>query len=302
MQIPDYQEVMLPLLKFLGDEKEHSVHDAIDYISKFFNLTEEDQSVLLPSGQQPTIDNRVGWARTYMKKAGLLDAPKRSYMQITKRGLDILKENPAEINVMFLEKFPEFIEFRNAKRYEFKQNKVQLKPEQKTPQELLEDGYQQIRFNLTQDLLQQVKRCSPPFFEKLVVDLLLKMGYGGSLKDAGKAIGKSGDGGIDGIIKEDKLGLDLIYIQAKRWDSTVGRPEIHKFVGALQGQRARKGVFITTSNFSKEALGYVQTIDIKVILIDGDQLVQFMIDNEIGVSKTFTYDIMKIDSDYFIEE
>lgn len=205
--------------------------------------------------------------------------------------------NPKSINVKFLEQFPEFIEFRKL-RYneEEKENIIQ------TPQESLEYGYQNIRRNLSQELIALVKQYSPDFFEKLVIDLLLKMGYGGSLKDAGKAIGQRGDGGIDGIIKEDKLGLDIIYIQAKRWEGGVGRPEIHKFVGALQGQKARKGIFITTSNFSKEALDYVAKIDTKIILIDGEQLAQLMIDYDVGVSRLTTYEIKKIDSDYFSEE
>lgn len=301
--IPDYQQIMLPLLKFTGDSKEHSIREAINHISDVFHLTEVLRQEKLPSGQQTIIENRVGWARTYMKKAGLLESARRSYFNITKRGLDVLKHNPAEINQKFLEQFPEFLEFKKIKHdKEGIEEQESDNSHPQTPQESLEYGYQKIKRDLAQDLLTQVKQCSPSFFERLVVELLLKMGYGGSLKDAGKAIGQSGDGGIDGIIKEDKLGLDTIYIQAKRWEGTVGRPEIHKFVGALQGQRARKGIFITTSEFSKDALNYVVNIESKIVLIDGDQLAQFMIDHDIGVSKIATYEIKKIDSDYFIEE
>jgi restriction system protein len=302
MAIPDYQRIMLPLLKFAEDKKEHSIREAIEHVSKLFNLSEEEKRELLPSGQQPIINNKTGWARTYLIKSGLLESTRRSYFRITDRGLEVLKKNPPEINVKFLEQFPEFREFKTLKRDDGKHLDREEKYSEKTPQDLLEDGYQNIKRNLAQDLLNLIKSCSPEFFEKLVIELLLKMGYGGSLKEAGEAIGRSGDEGIDGIIKEDRLGLDAIYIQAKRWEGTVGRPEIHKFVGALQGQRAMKGIFITTSNFSKDAREYVEKIDSKIVLIDGESLTQFMIDNDIGVSKVVTYEIKRIDSDYFSEE
>lgn len=247
------------------------------------------------------IDNRVGWAKTYMKKAGLLESTKRSYFKITDLGLEVLQKNPKEINVKFLEQFPQFIEFRNLRKEKGEEEKEEENLTQ-TPQELLEYGYQRIKKDLASELLNLVKKSSPRFFEKLVVELLIKMGYGGSLKDAGKAIGQSGDGGIDGIIKEDKLGLDIIYIQAKRWESVVGSKEVRNFVGSLAGQKANKGVFITTSSFTRDALEYVKTIPHKVILIDGETLAQLMIENDVGVSKIISYDIKKIDSDYFEEE
>ena len=252
----------------------------------------------MPSGQQYIIDNRVGWARTYLKKAGLLESTKRSYFKITDLGLEVLQKNPKEINVKFLEQFPQFIEFRNLRKEkgEEEENLTQ------TPQELLEYGYQRIKKDLAYELLNLVKKSSPRFFEKLVIDLLIKMGYGGSLNDAGKVIGKPGDGGIDGIIKEDKLGLDIIYIQAKRWENVVGSKEVRNFVGSLAGHHANKGVFITTSSFTREALDYVKTIPHKVVLIDGETLAQLMIENDVGVSKITSYDIKKIDSDYFAEE
>ena len=294
---------MLPLLKFAGDNQEHTIRETIDHIADTFKLTEQDRKEVLPSGSQYIIDNRVGWARTYLKKAGLLESPKRSYFKITSLGIDVLKKNPAEINIKFLEQFPLFIEFRNTKKEkdENEEHEVETGSTQ-TPQELLEYGYQKIRKDLSQELLGFVKQSSPRFFEKLVVELLLSMGYGGSRKDAGQAIGQSGDGGIDGIIKEDKLGLDVIYIQAKRWENVVGSKEIRNFVGSLVGQKANKGVFITTSGFTKDALEYVKTITHKVILIDGEMLTQLMIENNIGVSKVISYDIKKIDSDYFVEE
>lgn len=303
MTIPDYQSIMLPLLKFAGDNQEHTIREAIEHIADTFSLTEQDRKEVLPSGSQYIIDNRVGWARTYLKKAGLLESPKRSYFKITPLGLDILKKNPSEINVKFLEQFPLFIEFRNTKKEkdENEEHEVETGSTQ-TPQELLEYGYQKIKKDLSQELLGYVKQSSPRFFERLVVELLLSMGYGGSRKDAGQAVGQSGDGGIDGIIKEDKLGLDVIYLQAKRWENVVGSKEIRNFVGSLVGQKANKGVFITTSGFTKDALDYVRTITHKVILIDGDMLTQLMIENNIGVSKVISYDIKKIDTDYFVEE
>ncbi len=300
MAIPDYQSIMLPLLKFAGDKKEHSIRDAIEYISAQFNLSEDERREVLPSGRQYIIDNRVCWAKTYLKKAGLLESTKRSYFKITDLGLEVLQQDPQEINVKFLEQFPEFIEFKNIRKEKGKEEKEERLLQ--TPQELIEYGYQRIQKELASELLNRVKQASPWFFEKLVIELLLKMGYGGSLKDAGKAIGHSGDGGIAGIIKEDKLGLDVIYIQAKRWENVVGSREVRNFVGSLAGQKANKGVFITTSSFTKDALEYVKTIPHKVILIDGEMLTQLMIENDIGVSRITSYDIKRIDSDYFEEE
>jgi len=300
MSIPDYQSIMLPLLRFASDKKEHSIREAIESLADLFKLSEEEKKEVLPSGQQYVFDNRVGWARTYLKKAGLLESTRRSFFRITDLGLDVLSRHPKEINVKFLEQFPQFIEFRNVRREKIEEE--QKEGSEQTPQELLEYGYQKIKRELAQELLERVKQSPPRFFEKLVVDLLIKMGYGGSLKDAGKAIGQSGDGGIDGIIKEDKLGLDVIYIQAKRWDNVVGSKEIRNFVGSLAGTHANKGVFITTSSFTKDALEYVKTIPHKVILIDGEMLTQLMIENDIGVTKVTSYDIKKIDSGYFEEE
>ena len=303
MAIPDYQSCMLPLLEFLGDQNEHSLRETIDHLATHFKLTEDELKQLLPSGQQAVFDNRVAWARTYLKQAGLLEPTRRGYFRITPRGLEVLKQKPEKINVKFLEQFKEFRDFRQRKRKPHDKTKETNKEDiEKTPAEALEVAYENLREDLAKDLLQQIKKCPPSLFEKIVVELLVKMGYGGSRKDAGQAIGRSGDEGIDGIIKEDKLGLDIIYIQAKRWENTISRPEIQKFAGALQGQRARKGIFITTSNFSKEAIEYVTKIDTKIILIDGDQLAQYMIDNDVGVSPVAKYEVKKIDLDYFTDE
>ncbi|MEH2085245.1 restriction endonuclease [Nostoc sp.] len=302
MAIPDYQKIMLPLLKYALDGQEHSMREAIGTLADQFNLSEDERKELLPSGQQPLFDNRVGWARTYLKKAGLLATPKRGYFEITEQGINVARQSLQEIDVQFLGQFSEFINFKSSKKQADKPSLEFDEISEKTPQESIELGYQKIRKELEIDLINRIKTISSDFFEILVIDLLIKMGYGGSRRDAGKAIGKSRDGGIDGIIKEDKLGLDVVYIQAKRWDANViGRPEIQKFVGALYGQRAKKGVFITTSNFTQDAKNYVADIDIKVVLIDGQELAQLMIDNNVGVSTVSVYEIKKIDSDYFTD-
>lgn len=300
MSIPDYQSIMLPLLEFAGDEREHTVREAIEFLADRFGLNDQERKMLLPSGQQAIFDNRVGWARTYMKKAGLLESPRRGYFRITSRGLKVLRAKPAKIDVSFLEQFPEFVEFRSRRR-ETEATTDLLEQAQETPAELLERAYQDLRRELARELLDYVKKCSPQFFEQLVVDLLVKMGYGGSREDAARAIGRTGDEGIDGIINEDRLGLDTLYIQAKRWDGVVGRPEVQRFAGALQGQRARKGILITTSRFSEEAREYAARIDSKIVLIDGERLAELMIDYGVGVTRVASYEIKKIDQDYFIE-
>ena len=239
-------------------------------------------------------------AETYLKKAGLLDSPKRAVFRITQRGMTTLASNPERIDVKVLEQFPEFIEFRDASRSEGGAAAAgELPPATTTPEESIELAHQSLREQLAAELLRRILGCSPTFFEQLVVELLVKMGYGGSRKDAGERIGQTGDGGIDGIIKEDRLGLDTLFIQAKRWQGPVGRPEIQKFVGALQGQRAKKGVFITTSNYTAEATDYAGRIDTKVVLIDGKQLAGLMIDFDVGVAPAATYTVKRIDSDYF---
>ena len=301
MSIPDYQSIMLPFLKFIGEQKEYAFREIVNALAIQFKLTEDEKKELLPSGKQYTFNNRVGWASTYLKKAGLIDAPRRGFFIITDKGKKVLAQNPTKIDVSFLLQFPEFEEFR--KRTKNTEEKIQeTNSDKTTPEEQLENSYNELQSGLAAELLQIIKNCSPEFFERLVVDVLINMGYGGSRREAGQAIGRSNDAGIDGIIKEDKLGLDIIYIQAKRWEGTVSRPEIQKFAGALQGQRARKGIFITTSSFSNEALEYVKHIDSKIILIDGQQLAKLMIDHNVGVSPIAAYEIKKIDSDYFTED
>jgi restriction system protein len=303
MPIPDYQSCMLPLLRFAKDGQEHQLRDAIPILADEFSLTDAEKNEFLPSGQQPVFTNRIHWARTYMKKTGLLSSPRRGFFQITDRGRNVLGENPREINQKYLERFPEFIEFKSIRRDKTEDYGVEV-PELalgQTPHEALETAYERLGSELAAEILSSIRGCDPTLFENIVVELLVKMGYGGSRKDAGRAIGRSGDEGIDGIIKEDHLGLDNIYIQAKRWEATIGRPEIQKFAGALQGQRARKGIFITTSDFTRDALDYVSKIDSKIILIDGATLAKLMIDFGVGVTTVATYQVRKIDSDYFTE-
>jgi restriction system protein len=303
MPIPDYQTLMLPLLRFAGDGNDHTTREAVEVLATEFQLTPAERNELLPSGQQAIFNNRVGWANSYLKKARLLESPRRGALRITARGKQVLGDNPARIDVKFLEQFPEFIEFRHASRNNRETpttESVAIATDQ-TPEEALELAYQSLRLSLAQDILSRILSCSPTFFERLVIELLVKMGYGGSRRDAGERIGQSGDGGIDGIIKEDRLGLDTIYIQAKRWQSPVSRPEIQKFVGALQGQRAKKGVFITTSTYTSDAIEYASRIETKVVLIDGQLLANLMIDFDVGVSVSASYIVKRIDSDYFEE-
>lgn len=302
MTIPDYQTCMLPFLRHLADGNEHSLRDTEEALSEKFNLTPTERAELLPSGQQGIFRNRIGWARTYLKKAGLIEAPKRAVFQITERGLQTLASNPARIDAKFLGQWPEFNEFRDISKGGTEQaQSTESLLSTTTPEEAIELAYLGLREQLAQELLARILSCSPTFFEQLVVELLVKMGYGGSRRDAGERIGQTGDGGIDGIIKEDRLGLDIIFIQAKRWQGSVGRPEIQKFVGALQGQRARKGVFMTTSFYTADAIDYASRIDTKVVLIDGKQLSALMIDFDIGVSAAASYVVKRIDSDYFEE-
>lgn len=305
MALPTYQTAMLPLLRFASDGQEHSLREATLAVSDAFHLTEEERSQLLPSGRKPVIDDRVAWARVYMGQAGLLESTRRGFFRISRRGLELLASNPQTVNDKTLKQYPEFVDFisRKSKRKILENSDAEIPSQsESTPEESLEDAYRSIRNRLAVELLDQIKSCSPAFFERLVVQLLVAMGYGGTREDAGEAIGKSGDGGIDGIIKEDRLGLDVIYLQAKRWEGTVSRPEIQKFAGALQGRRAKKGVFITTSDFSKEAREFASAIDNKIILIDGNELAEYMIDFNVGVAVESVFEIKRIDSDYFIEE
>lgn len=303
MPIPDFQTIMLPLLTFASDSKEHRFRDAVEHLAGYFDLNEEERLDLLPSGRYPTFDNRVGWANTYMKKAGLIEGSRRGYLRITTRGLSVLEEQPSEINSKFLQRFQGFVAFRERSGGLVKSplpTGTEDETEQ-TPIEAIESAYETVRNNLATELLVQIKSCSPGFFESLVVEVLVKMGYGGTRKDAGAVLGKSGDEGIDGVINEDRLGLDKIYIQAKRWEGTMSRPEIQKFVGALLGKQARKGIFITTSDFSKQARDYASAVESSIVLMDGEMLAGLMIDHDVGTTVESLYEVKRIDSDYFDE-
>lgn len=304
MAVPDHQTIMLPFLQFVSDGKEYALRDIVEGLGTRFKLSENERREMLPSGMQTAFDNRVGWARTCLKKADLLSSPKRAVVQITDRGRDVLKKQPQRIDVGFLKQFPEFMEFQTSKKEAAPQSDVSILESGQTPTEILGRAYKEMRSALAAELLTRVRAMDWKEFEDLVVRLLVKMGYGGSFADAAEALKKGGDEGIDGMIKEEKLGLDVIYVQAKRWkaDNNVGRPELQKFVGALAGQGAKKGVFITASAFTPDGLNYKPLNETKVVLIDGEQLAQPMIDHDLGVAVQESYVIKRIDHDYFGEE
>ncbi len=298
MSVPDFQSFFRPLLDFGADGKEHSIQEAREAIAKAMALPEADMKELLSSGLQTKFDNRVAWAKSYFVQAKVLESPRRGHFRITQRGLLLHQLGHKRIDVKILNQYPEFVEFHKARMPKDEEPESPAE----TPEETLQRSYESIRSDLAGQIVERIVGNSPQFFERLVIDLMVAMGYGGSRVDAGKSIGGTGDEGIDGIIKEDRLGLDLVYLQAKRWDGTVGRPEVQKFVGALHGKRAKKGVFISTGKFSDDAKKYVETIDPRIILIDGRMLAELMIDHGLGTTSTASYQIKRIDSDYFAEE
>lgn len=299
MAIPDFQSFFVPVLRQVADGNEQSMAELRERIATDLNLAPEDISQKLPSGVQTVFANRIAWSAVYLAKAGALERIKRGVFRITGRGRELLGLNLPKLTIQNLSKYPEFVAFHKGS-----QNggdaEQEAKPEKtETPEEQLANAYRVLRDSLANDILETVKKASPTFFEEMVIDLLVAMGYGGSVEDAGRAVGKSGDGGIDGIIKEDKLGLDVVYVQAKRWTNSIGRPVVQAFAGSLEGVRARKGVLITTSYFSQDALEYVQKIEKRIVLIDGKQLADLMIDHDIGVNVVQTYRVKRLDSDYF---
>ena len=304
MPIPAFQSLMLPLLEHVGDGAEYTIAGSRDILADLYNLSEEERSRRLPSGAANTFYNRLAWAKTYLERAGLLIKVKRGVFKISTTGIALLRNSPEKIDINYLQRFEAFNEFRK-KTTELNTDNIEPslpKENEATPEEALDLAYKELRDDLATQLLAQIKSSHPSFFEKLVVDLMLKMGYGGPGDDAGTVTSYGHDAGIDGVINEDTLGLDVIYLQAKRWDNTVGRPEIQKFVGALHGKRAKKGVFLTTSSFSADAIEYARAIDSKVVLIDGLKLSQLLIDFDVGVSTAQTYTIKRIDTDYFEAE
>ena len=305
MAVPDFQTCMLPLLRLAQGHADSpvAIREAVDKLADHFQLTPEARTELLDSGKQRRFDNRVNWACSHLRKAGLLESAGRGLFRITERGLAVLAREPERVDLRLLNEFPEFQEFRQRKESTGDCIGKLTETATTTPEEALEAAYNELRAALASDILEKLKACSPAFFERTVVQLLVQMGYGGSFADAAKAVGGSGDGGIDGVIKQDRLGLDAVYLQAKRWgDNTVGRREIQQFAGALQGQKANKGVFITTSTFTREAVEFARHLSIKIVLIDGYLLSELMIDHGLGVSEVASYSIKRIDSDFFTEE
>lgn len=305
MAIPDYQSLLLPLLRVAATRDAWTFRDAVEQLADEFQITDEERRQRIPSGSGFLFDNRVGWARTYLKQAGLIASPRRGLFHATDQGKALLAEGLTKIDLDVLRRYPDFLAFQGRRKQQTdaaRESGSLATPgaaNDLTPEDELAEIYKGLHEALVQELLDQVKSMPPAFFERLVVDLLVKMGYGGFRADAGHVVGKSGDEGIDGVINEDKLGLDAVYLQAKRWQGVVGRPEIQKFAGALHGQRASKGVFITTSSFTREAHEYVRTVNLRVVLIDGGELASLMVEHNVGVSTVGTYEIKRIDSDYF---
>lgn len=299
MSIPKYNDLMLPLLRLLADGKEHSLRECIEALASEFQLSDKERAQLHEKSQQPVFDNRVSWARTYLKHAGLLESPRRGFVRITQRGQEALEQGPDRIDNDFLMQYPEFLDFITRRRERRPEPGTSAHGSSEDPVQRVEEAFEEIEETLVEELLEQVRGVSPGFFERLVVRLLVKMGYGGGLSEAAKVVGGSGDEGIDGVINEDRLGLDVIYIQAKQWANPVGRPEVQKFVGALHGKRAKKGVFITSSSFSKEARDYIEHLEPRVVLLDGEAMARLMIRYNVGVSTKAVYELKDVDHDFF---
>lgn len=300
---------MRPLLVELEDGADRSIREIRDRLAEHFALTAEDLAEQIPSGRAKTFQNRVGWATTYLYRTGLIERPKRSVYRITRRGREVISANPHEVNLRTLSQFEEFSDFRQSRADNKKLvagdgigNDDASDLAGRTPEEQIEAAYRELRSALAADLLDRVRERSPDFFEQLVLDVLHAMGYGGAHDGAAARLGQSNDEGVDGVIREDELGLDLIYVQAKRWANTVGRPEIQKFFGALHGQRASKGVFITTSSFSKGAVQYAEGVTPRVILVDGKDLARLMMDYDVGVTTAKAYRLKRVDLDYFVAD
>jgi len=301
--IPDYETLMLPMLRY-GNEGVISFKDSVAKASDEFNLTDEERDETIPSGPEPLIKNRVAWAITYLVKARLLHRPKRAHFTITDRGKEVLANNPTAINRKYLEQFPEFLQFQRKKKVSKSSETAEPQDSSAiTPEERIGVAYDEITSEIESELITKILESSPEFFERVIVNLLVSMGYGGSYEQAGEHLGKSGDGGVDGVINEDKLGLDLIYVQAKRYapDKPIGRPAIQAFAGSLLGFGANKGVFVTTSSFSKHAHEYASGVPQRIILIDGDKLTSLMLEHNVGVRVNRTIELKKIDEDFFIE-
>src|SRR5260221_3919664 len=310
MAIPDYQSLMLPILKVADDGREHRIGDVVDELARMFGLTEEEQQRLLASGKQAIFANRVGWAKTYLVQARLLEATKRAHFKITDRGVKALAQGPPRIDVEYLSRFAEFVQFKERGRAQGPEATTSademptLSLQSETPDELLRSTVRQIDTALKKELLDRILATSPAFFERLIVALLLAMGYGGSREEAGKIVGRSGDGGIDGVIDQDALGLDRVYVQAKRYlvENAVSEPEIRAFSGSLGAAKANKGVFVTTSYFTQPAQNFAERHPFKIVLIDGERLAALMIRHNVGVRIDETLYLKKMDEDFFVDE
>jgi restriction system protein len=299
MPFPDFQSMMLPFLQFAADGKDHELSDAAEHIAAQFKLTDAQRAERLPSGSQSRFLNRIGWCRTHLKHAGLVEYVRRGVFRISPKGIDLLAQKPGNLTLKSLDQYTEHRAWFHQKPS--KQNEKTI-PAESTPEEQIEALIEGLKETLAGDLLDRIKAMDPFRFERVVLDLLVAMGYGGARTDAASVTPKSNDGGIDGLINEDRLGLDVIYVQAKCWkDTNVGSPDIQKFVGAIDGKRAAKGIFITTSDFAPAALDYARTTTKRVILINGQRLAELMVEHNIGVSRTSTYELKRVDSDYFEE-
>lgn len=310
MPIPSHEDAMLPVLKLLGDGVTQHRRALAESVADHFALTPDERAKLLPSGKAPVIRSRTGWALSYMKQAGLVSAPRRGWYQITPIGEQVLSASPEHLDNEYLLRYEGFQDFRSRSRGapgtvvaadDANAEEAVFSSQAVPPDEELDRAYSRLRSAVETELADTIKTVTPAFFEEVVIDLLVRMGYGGNRAEAARAIGRTGDGGIDGVIDEDRLGLDSIYVQAKRWESSVGRPEIQKFAGALQGQRATKGIFITTSAFTREAEEYAQRIGTRIVLIDGRRLASLMFEHDVGVSPKRTYVVKDVDGDYFEE-
>ena len=304
MLIPDFQSVMLPMLEAMSDGQERTLQGLTTLLADRFGLTELERDKVLPSGQQSIFSNRVSWAKSHLKYAGLLDNPTRGRVRISGLGSQVLAEHPEAINIKFLKRFPAYREFIGKSEGKADGEETAITPvieERRTPLELIDAAYQSLAQATVEEVLSRLKVCSPTFFEGVVVRLLVAMGYGG-VAGQGTVTGKSGDGGIDGVIRQDKLGLDIVCIQAKRWEGAVGRPVIQGFVGSMDYVRAKKGVIMTTSTYTKDGLDFVDRIEgKKVVLIDGRRLVDLMIEHNLGVTTSKTYVLKEVSNDFFDE-
>lgn len=302
MPMPTYEEFIDPLLRLVNRTGPIKKRDYEDQLADIMDLGDDERTELLPSGKQHKFRHRIGWAATHLRKAGLIESPVKATIVITERGRSVIDENPSVVDVKYLRRFPEHLAFVSHKSPSGKApTSNQDANEDLPPLERLGDAYNEYRESLASDLLDLIMQSPPDFFERLVVEVLVAMGYGGTLKDAGQAVGKSGDGGIDGVIKEDRLGLEFIYIQAKRWDGTIQRPQLQAFAGALMERNARKGVFITTSDFSSGAKSFASSISTNIVLINGEELADLMIEYGVGVIDEQTYRVKRVDPEYFGE-